>query len=335
MFQPQRQQPDIGQIIDGLMATLRRFGTGGSKLVIILVLFGGLLLWLSSGVYTVDAGELGVVRQFGKASGLTNPGLNYHLPSPIQTVVKVNVQQIRTDEIGFRTREGQSLRVLDESLMLTTDNSIVEAQLVVQYRIGDPELFVFKVLDPEKVLHTTTEVALRSIVGRTELTPLLTGGRGQVELDTRAFLEELLAEYQTGIQITDVKLQTVDPPDEVKDAFQEVVRALEDETRFENEAEAYRAGKIPEAKGQVQVVIRAAAAYHQNEIERASGEANRFLAVLKEYREAPQVTRDRLYLETLETVLGKVNKTIIDHDVEVLPLLQLSGPGLSLLEEDK
>ena len=331
MFQPQGQQPDIGQILEGIGAAGRRIsqrlGGGGTRLLVILGLVAAVVIWLLSGIYTVEAGEQGVVRQFGKSTGtLAQPGLNYHLPSPIQNVVKVNVQQIRTAEIGFRTnQEGIGVRFLDEALMLTTDNSIVEARMVVQYRVSDPEKYVFQVRDPDDVLHTATEVALRSVAGRTGLQQILTVGRAQVELDTREFLAVLLGQYGTGMQITDVKLLTVDPPDQVKDAFQEVVRALEDETRFQNEADAYQAGEIPKAKGQVQVIVRASAAYHQQQIERATGEANRFLALLEEYRVAPQVTRDRLYLETLESVLSTVDKTVIDDEVEVLPLLNLSG----------
>ena len=217
MFQPQGQQPDIGQILEGIGAAGRRIsqrlGGGGTRLLVILGLVAAVVIWLLSGIYTVEAGEQGVVRQFGKSTGtLAQPGLNYHLPSPIQNVVKVNVQQIRTAEIGFRTnQEGIGVRFLDEALMLTTDNSIVEARMVVQYRVSDPEKYVFQVRDPDDVLHTATEVALRSVAGRTGLQQILTVGRAQVELDTREFLAVLLGQYGTGMQITDVKLLTVDP----------------------------------------------------------------------------------------------------------------------------
>jgi membrane protease subunit HflK len=242
--------------------------------------------------------------------------------------VKVNVKQIRTAEIGFRTTEtGLTTRELAEALMLTTDNSIVEAQLVIQYRIGDARAFVYNVANPEQILHTTAEVALRSIVGRTGFVESITQ-RAIVEQDTRAFLEELLTNYNTGIVLSEVKLQVMDPPDEVKDAFQEVTRALEDETRLENQAEAYRAEQLPGALGQVQVTVRAAAASHQQQVERARGEANRFLALLEEYRGAPQVTRERLYLETMEDVLATVDKTLIDAQIDILPFLNVSGLGV-------
>ncbi|MBG94828.1 MAG: FtsH protease activity modulator HflK [Chloroflexi bacterium] len=320
--------PNIGdtiQNIGGASGNFRKIFRGGFRgiLIIAFLILGG--LWLSTGVYTVEAGEQAVVRQFGKFHSLADPGLNFRIPAPVQTITKVNVEAIRTTQIGFRSQDGQTLRVLDEALMLTTDNSIVEAQLVVQYKVSDPKDFVFNVLEPEEVLRTTSEVALRSVVGRTGLQYLLTVGRGEVELAVREFTENLLIGYGTGIQITDVKLLTVDPPEQVKDAFQEVVRALEDETRSINVAEAYKAGQLPIAKGQVQVQIRGSAAYYQEQVERSAGEAGRFLALLEQYRGAPQVTRERLYLESLEKVLNSVEKVIVDGNVDALPLLGLTG----------
>ena len=283
-------------------------------------------LWFSTGIYVVSPREQGVIRLFGAYNSIAESGLHWRVPSPVTSLVLVDVETIRTDRIGFRSDgDDRLLRLADESLMLTTDNSIVEAQLVVQYRVADPRLFAFQVTNPESVLHTTAEVALRSIVGRTDLVSVLTVGRSKVERDTRAFLEDLLMKYKTGIILTDVKLQTVDPPEQVKDAFQEVTRALEDETRLENEGLAYRADQIPKAQGQVQVRIRGAAAYQREQIERAKGETNRFLNLLTEYRNSPSVTRERLYLETLETVLQSVDKTLIDSELEILPLLNLEG----------
>ena len=333
-FQQQRPQPEINldEILAGAKSFFNRIGQrlggGGIWLVAILIIGAVALRWLATGLYRVPAGSQGVVRLFGDFNALQSAGLHWRVPSPVTSLVRVNVEEIRTDRIGFRVNPevpGSSVRALDEALMLTTDNSIVEAQMVVQYRVVNPKDFVFNVADPEVVLHTSAEVALRSIVGRTNLQTVITVGRATVEQDTRVFLENLLDTYQTGIQLTDLKLQTVDPPDQVKDAFQEVTRALEDETRLQNEAEAYFADQIPRAQGQVQVLVRAAAGFHTQQVERATGEGNRFLALLKEYREAPQVTRERLYLETLEQVLGTVDKTLIDPQVEILPFLDLQG----------
>jgi membrane protease subunit HflK len=334
-----QEEPEVNleQILERLRGSLRRVGIGGAGLFsfVLVALVVGSIIWLATGFYRVEAAERGIVRLFGSYTGIpTQPGLNWRLPSPITSLVKVNVEQIRTTSVGARiTAGGLVTRDLDEALMLTTDNSIVEAQMVIQYRVQEPADFVFNVKDPEEVLHSAAEVALRSIVGRTDLLNALTG-RAQVERETREFLNtQLLDVYETGISLTELKLQTVDPPDEVKDDFQEVTRALEAETRLENEAEAYRADQIPRAQGQVQVVIQEAAAFHRQQIEKALGEANRFLSLLQEYRSAPQVTRERLYLETLESVLGTVGKTLIDSEVDVLPLLDLSG--LSGLSENR
>ena len=330
MFKQEEPEVNLEQILERFRSFFGRFGLGGGSGTFLSVVLGilavALVIWLATGFYRVEAGERGVVRQFGSFNSLASPGLNWRLPSPITSLVKVNVERIRTVTVGFRSSElGGGTPVPDEALMLTTDNSIVQAQMVIQYRVVDPKDFVFNVNDPELVLHTATEVSLRSIMGRTNLLTALTG-RAQVERDTRDFLElELLDLYHMGIQLTEVKLQTVDPPDEVKDAFQEVTRALEDETRLENEAKAYRADQIPRAQGQIQVMVQGAAAFHRQQIETARGEANRFLALLQEYRRAPQVTRERLYLETLERVLGTVDKTLIDSGVDVLPFINVSG----------
>jgi membrane protease subunit HflK len=331
MYRDEAPEVNLEQVLKRIRSFFKRFGLGGvgGGGGVLYFVYGALLvalvIWLATGFYRVEAGEQGVVRQFGEFNSLAPPGLNWRLPSPITSLVKVNTERIRSTEVGFRSNErGLITRDLDESLMLTTDNSIVEAQLNIQYRVEDPKAWVFNVKDPEQVLHTAAEVALRSIIGRTDLITALTG-RAEVERDTRAFLTQLLDTYRTGIQLTEVKLQTVDPPDEVKDAFQEVTRALEDETRLENEALAYRADQIPRAQGQIQVVVQGAAGFHREQIEQARGEGNRFLALLGEYRGAPQVTRERLYLETLEDVLSTVDKTLIDSQVSVLPLLDLSG----------
>ena len=215
------------------------------------------------------------------------------------------------------------MRILDEALMLTTDNSIVEAQMVIQYRVLDPKNFVFSAKDPENVLRGAAEVSLRSIMGRTTLDNALTS-RTLVEQDTYAFLLNLLNNYNVGIGITEIKLQVVDPPEEVKDSFQDVTRALEEETTLQNNAKQYAANRIPLAKGQVQVKIREAAAFHQRQIENATGDTARFIALLEEYRKDPIVTRDRIYLEKMETVFAGVNKTIIDTKVQVLPLLDFA-----------
>ena len=305
----------------------------GNKYIIPIVLVVALALWFATGVYQVGPRENGVVRQFGKFSAITTPGLNWRIPSPVTSVEKVDVQRIRRAELGFRTDEtGNIFRNLDEALMLTTDNSIVEAQMVIQYKVSDPKAFIFSAKDPENVLRGASEVSLRSIMGRTKLDNALTS-RAIVEQETYSFLISLLTTYNIGIDITEIKLQVVDPPEEVKDAFQDVTRALEEETTLKNNAKQYAAKKIPTAKGQVQVKIREAAAFHQRQIENATGDTARFLALLEEYRKDPIVTRDRIYIEKMESVFAGVNKTIIDTKVQVLPLLDFAKSSENFLND--
>lgn len=285
------------------------------------------LLWLATGIYQVQPGEEGVVRTLGRYTATTSPGLNYHLPWPIQTATVVDVESIRRTEVGFRTTDrGDKREELSEALMLTEDENIVQVELLVQYRIGDARAFVFNVQGPEQVLRTTTEVALRSAVGQMSIDAVITEERARVQDETRIFLSRLLDEYGTGILVTDVRLQVADPPAEVRDAFQEVVRARADKERLINEAQAYQNDVVPRARGEKQKLIEEAAAFKDQQVLRATGDAERFLAVLEEYRHAPQVTRERMHIEALESILARVEMILLDTDASgngVLPLLPL------------
>lgn len=265
-----------------------------------------LALWLASGFYIVGPGEQGVVRQFGKVVKKTTAGLNYRLPWPIQQANVVNVERIQRLEVGFRSDPRQLGRVRpvpQESLMLTGDENIVDAQLIVQYRIKDPIQYLFRIRDAEGTLRAATEVALRSKVGNTTIDDVLTVGRFKVQEETRGFLQQLMDTYESGLLITEVKLQTVDAPEQVKDAFHEVVRAREDREKLINQARGYREDVIPKARG----------------------DGARFQAILAEYQKAPRVTKERLYLETLEKVLPTVEKIVLDAPAgsNVVPLLPL------------
>lgn len=274
-----------------------------------------MLVWIGSGFYIVGPGEVGVVRQFGRYMSTTGPGPNYHLPWPIQTAVVVNMEAIRRAEIGYITRaddKSKVHRVSEESLMLTGDENIVEAQVQVQYRVKDATQFEFKVRDPEFALKAAAEVAIRGVMGNTAIDDALTVGRPIVEAHTKDFLQRLLDSYETGLHVVEVKLLVVDPPDEVKDAFHEVVRAFEDRERLVKEAEGYREDVLPKARGDAQKEILAAEGYKEQRVLRSQGEADRFLNVLGEYKKAEQVTRKRLYLETVEKVLKPTKKYIID-----------------------
>ncbi len=311
-----------------LLENLVRWLTARRRLVYLVVVPVLLLLWLTSGIYIVQPGEEGVVRTFGRFVGVTGPGLNFHLPRPIQSATIVDVQSIRRAEIGFRTgRQDQKEEVLNEALMLTKDENIVQVELLIQYRIGSSRDFVFNVQAPETVLVTSAEVALRNAVGQMSVDAVITEERAKVQDDTRAFLSRLMEDYKTGILVTDVRLQVADPPIEVRDAFQEVVRAKADKERLINEAQAYQNDVVPRARGEKQRLIEEATGFRDREVLRATGDAERFLAVLQAYRLAPDVTRERLQIEAVEQILSQVALVLLDKDAvgdQVLPFLPLS-----------
>ncbi|MBI2462034.1 MAG: FtsH protease activity modulator HflK [Candidatus Rokubacteria bacterium] len=302
-----------------------------SRRHLLAVLIVVLAIWLGSGFYIVGPGEQGVVQQFGRVVKKTSAGPNYRIPWPIQQADVVNVERIQRLEVGFRSdprRPGSLIQVPRESLMLTGDENIVDAQIIVQFRIKDPIQYLFRIQDPIGTIRAATEVALRSRVGNTTIDEVLTVGRLRVQDETREFLQQLMDTYESGLLITEVKLQTVDAPDQVKDAFHDVVRAREDRERLINEARGYREDIIPRARGQAQEILRAAEAFKEERILRARGDAARFEAVLAEYRKAPRVTRERLHLETLERVLPTVHKVVLDSKggnvVPFLPLKEIT-----------
>jgi membrane protease subunit HflK len=278
---------------------------------------------LASGVYIVGPGHVGVVRTFGKESARTDPGLHYRIPWPVQKADVVSTEQIRRVEVGFR---GNQL-VPEEALMLTGDENIVEALMVVQYRVADPSKYLFRLQDPDKALHAATQVALRSTVGNMTIDQVMIEQRAKVQEETRAFIQRLLDDYHSGLVVTEVKLLAADPPDAVKDAFHDVVRAREDRERLINQARGYQADALPRARGSAEAIVREAEGYQQQRILRAQGEAARFLSVLAEYDKAKEVTRDRLHLETIERVLPGIDKVILDGEIgqRVMPLLPLSA----------
>lgn len=322
--------PPLSEYVDAISgwASRRR---GGFTLIVALIL---LLLWMSTGIYAVQPGEEGVVRTFGSFTNVTTSGLNYHLPAPIQQVTIVDVSSIRRAEIGFRSSATQRQDVLGEALMLTADENIVKVELLVQYRIADSRDFVFNVQNPEDVLLSSAEVALRDTVGKMSIDAVITEERARVQDQTRSILSQLMENYGTGIQITDVRLQGADPPEEVSDAFQEVVRALADKERLINESEAYQNDIVPRARGNKQKLIEEAEAFKQQRVLRATGDAERFLSILQAYRLAPEVTRERMHIEALEEILQSVEMILIDTDavggqlLPFLPLKELNGTDL-------
>jgi membrane protease subunit HflK len=320
-------QQGFGNPLEDLVAKIKEriphFGSG-KILIAVAAIIGG--LWLASGIYMVGPGEEAVIRQFGKEVDRVSPGLRYRLPFPFQTHDIVHLARIRRAEIGFKTDHAGRVRPeLRESLMLTGDENIVDAQLFVQYVIKDPSQFLFRAKDPELALKATAEVALRSVVGRNTIEHTMTEGRVAVQDEIKKYLQALLDEYQTGLMVTEARLLVVDPPEEVKDAFHEVVRAWEDRERLMREAEGYREDLIPKAKGEAAQMVRIAEAYKEQRVIRSQGDAGKFLDVMRAYRKAKEVTRERLYLETLDKVLPGKEKYILpaqgkDSVLKWLPL---------------
>lgn len=294
----------------------------------ILPLLGlAVVFWLLTGIYMVGPDEVGVIRTFGAYTHQTQPGLNWHYPYPIQTVRTPKVTEVKRIEIGFRTtRNGQYRTVEKESLMLTGDENIVDAELIVQYRIKEPENYLFKIVEPELTVREASEASLRTIVGMNNIDETLTTGKYRIQEEAKKQIQAILDKYQSGIQVVAAQLQDVSPPKQVIAAFKDVASAKEDKNRLINQAEGYRNDVIPKARGEAEAMIRGAEGFKESRIKRAEGDVAKFNAVLKEYRKAKDITRERLYLETMEKVLPGVEKVIVpDKDSgNMLNLLNLT-----------
>ncbi len=313
----------------------RRFGPTG----ILIALLALLLLWGLSGVYRVQTNQQGVVLRFGQWVDTTQPGLHWHWPHPIESVILPGVTDVHQIDIGFRMlggdrRTGQSRSVPEESLMVTGDQNIIDIQFTVQWRIADAGLFLFRIREPEATVKIAAESAMREIIGRTDIQPALAEARGQVEVDARNLLQKTLDEYEAGIAITGLVLQQVQPPAPVIDAFNDVQRAIQDRDRLKKQAEAYERDVIPRARGEATRVTQGAEAYRERLIKEAEGEAQRFLQVYNAYKANPDVTRRRMYLETLQDILSSTDKVIMEggaqNPLPYLPLPELrrgSGEG--------
>ena len=304
--------------------------SGSRKPLMLLALAVVAGIWISSGLYVVEQGEQGVELRFGEYTRTTDAGLRWHFPVPIEEVLIVNVQKVNTVEVGYRVSErNRTLTpVTREALMLTADENIIDIQFAVQYDIKDPKDLLFNVSDPmHLVVRQATESAVREIVGGNTMDFAITAGRAAIAQDTRVLLQEILDRYKTGLNVRAVEMQNAQPPAEVKAAFDDAVKAREDEERIKNEAEAYANDVIPRARGQAARIIQEAQAYKESIVARAQGEASRFEQIYTEYRKAPEITRDRLYLESIEAVLTNSTKLIIDQDssnnIIYLPLDQL------------
>jgi membrane protease subunit HflK len=290
-----------------------------------------LLAWLASGFFQIQPDEKGVVLRFGKYNRTVNEGLNYRLPTPIEKIYKINVTKERSIDIGVRAASNSNRDAFQKTHMLTGDENIVDISFTVAWAIKDPNAYLFNMKNPDYTVKVAAQSAMREIVGQSDMLSIITGDRGKVELDTKLELQNILDNFGSGIRIIRVKLQKADPPREVVDAFNEVQRAKADMERFKNEAEAYRNDILPKAKGYAEKLTQSSLAYKETTINKAQGEADRFNSIYESYRQAKQVTIKRLYLETMEDVMAKSNKVIIDpsskgsNPLPYLPLNNLSA----------
>jgi len=333
------QPPDFEELLRRSQDRFRRvlpggFGTGTGIAVIAIAI---LVIWLASGFYRVLPDEVGVVLRFGAYNRTTQPGLNYHLPSPIEKALTPSVTRVNRTEIGYRSGETATGRgvatrqVPEEALMLTGDENIVDVDFTVFWVIKDAYAYLFDIRDPDATVKSAAESAMREVIGETPIAQALSEGRGRIETDTQHLLQGILDAYKSGVEVTQLQLLRVDPPAPVIDAFRDVQRALADRERLRNEAEAYRNDIIPKARGAAVAVKQEAEAYRQEIIARAQGDADRFVAVYRAFKAAQDVTLQRLYLETMEEILKNSNKVIIDKSAEggtgVLPYLPLPALG--------
>lgn len=331
MYRPEEPEVNFDQILERIRGFFGRFkiggggGSGGGSsiwAIIVLALFGiGILVWIGSGFFTVQPGERAALRRLGMFDNIQGPGLHWWWPTPIGARDIVKVDDIRKLEVGVRG----GTPALDESLMITGDPdeagqpgeapNIVDVQLLVQYDIKDLQKFLYRSVDPAgQTIKDATETALRQVVGSRPIDDPLTDKKEDTQADTKLLLQRLLDEYETGINVREVKLLNVFAPEQVKDAFDDVVRAKEDKARIINLADAYRESVLPNARGEAARLTEAAEAYKQERVAFAEGQSQRFLSILNEYELAPEVTRQRLFLEAMEEILPDIRKYIIDAE---------------------
>jgi len=309
-------------------------GSVGLGLIIVLAV----VVWALSGIYIIDEGRRGVVLQFGGYKETTLPGPHWY-PRFIQSVEKVDIEQIRDAAIGYRTGSSArqtSTNVDRESLMLTQDENIVDIKLAIQYKIKSASDYLFKIRDPDITLRQATESAIREIIGKSKMDFVLTEGRAQIADDVHLLIQKILDRYETGLLITSVNMQDAQPPDQVQAAFEDAVKAREDNERLKNEAQAYANDILPRANGKAARIVQEANGYKEKVIAEADGETSRFKQVYREYKKAPEVTRKRLYLETFENIMETTNKVVVDvkggNSLFYLPLDKITGTSRTPFE---
>jgi modulator of FtsH protease HflK len=313
-----RSQDKLKQVMPG------GSGLPGSLIFLIVVALAAIVAFYAF-TFRVSPDELGVVMRFGKVTRQEPPGLHFRLPYPIDEVRLPKVTRQNIIEIGMRSGgTARSVRpVLEESLVLTGDENIIDINFVVFWRIRDAQKYLFNIQNPETTVKEVAESAMRDVVGQSDIQPLLTGARQKTEQAVQKLMQDVLDRYGAGISVDQVQLQKVDPPTQVIDAFRDVQAARADQQRLQNEAGSYANRVIPEARGDAERILQGARAYREQTVAEATGQTARFLKVYEEYKKAPEVTRKRMYLETMERVLGGTDKIIIDSKSGVVPFLSL------------
>ena len=333
--QPNSNNPDdMEDLAKKFQDGLKNMFGGSSKTPdvkkpITLFIIGAIAVWALSGFYRVDADEQGVVLRFGKYTNMTQPGLNYHLPFPIESVMTPKVSRVNRIDVGFRSsNEGSRGTIGDikeESAMLTGDENIVDINYSVFWVIKDASKYLFNIQDPIGTIKVVAETAMREVIARKKIQTILTQGRAEIEIEVQKIMQQILDSYNSGVDITQVQAQKSDPPAQVIDSFRDVQAAKADKERAQNEAEAYANDIIPRARGEAAKIVQEAEGYKKEVVAQAEGEASRFIAIYNEYAKAKTVTQERMYLETMEKVLSGVNKIIIDKQSGsgVVPYLSL------------
>jgi membrane protease subunit HflK len=343
--QPTETPPDLEEVMKDINTAFGRLfggsggggGSGGNEGLPFkaggILIGAALLIWSLFGFYLVDEGSRGVVTRFGKYADTTLSGLHWRMPSPIETVQLVNLEQQRFVEVGYRSggRQQAMGSVPKEALMLTQDENIIDIRLAVQYQIKDGKNYLFNVANPDETLKQVIESAQRAVIGKNTMDFVLTEGRGRIADEIKTEIQQIVDQYEMGIRISNVSLVDAQPPDEVQSAFEDAIKAREDEQRLKNEAEAYANEVVPKARGSAARLLEEAEAHKSRVISRAEGETGRFRELLTEYEKAPDITRRRMYLETMQEVMGQTDTVLVDvknsGNMIYLPLDKIKRPA--------
>ncbi|MGD0962102.1 MAG: FtsH protease activity modulator HflK [Methylomonas sp.] len=334
-----KNPPDLDEVLRSLQEKLAKIfggGGGGGKsptdlssrsvgFIVLILLF----IWGLTGFYTVDEGTRSVVTRFGAYVATTQPGLNWHIPYPVEQQQNINVEHQSFIEVGYRSGGQSSGSIPKEALMLTKDENIIDVRLAVQYQIKDAKDFAFNVLDPASTLKQVTESVLRGVIGHSDMDFVLTEGRSSIAQTIKSEIQTIMDAYNAGILITSVNLQDAQPPEQVQGSFEDAIKAREDKQRLINEAESYSNDVVPNARGDASRIMQEGEGYKQRVIARADGDVSRFSQLLVEYKKAPAVTRQRLYIETMEWVFARSNDIMIDvkngNNILYLPIDKLAA----------